>query len=121
MGTDERGAGGMSDCDRLVAMFSASGERGVFSGDIRREGISGNPSQRIADLERRGFTFRQEREAYPSGKRRMGVRWWIVTRPAEVVLPALGPEAVPALDAARERLQRYDGHLFDPDQLREAA
>lgn len=79
-----------TDCERLLHMFSVAGSTGVFSGDIRDNGISGNPSQRIADLEKKGYTFRGQREPYPSSNRRHGKRWWITGRPTPISDPCSG-------------------------------
>lgn len=39
------------------------------------------------------------------------------TAPGRGPADFFGPEAVEALDAAYQRLTRFDGCLFDPDQL----
>lgn len=43
----------MSDCERILAALEARGE--LTSYEIRTEGLSGNPSQRINELRDRGY------------------------------------------------------------------
>lgn len=43
----------MSDTDRLYRLLKREGSRGVHTHDLRREGISGNPSQRATDVEQK--------------------------------------------------------------------
>ena len=83
----------MADCDVVLELFAVAGGRGVFSGDIRRAGVSGNPSERIRELKKRGFTFRDERERYPSGKG-WGKRWWITARPGSLSCPGVSHSSI---------------------------
>jgi hypothetical protein len=71
-----------TQCDELERMFTAAGTIGLFSGDLRRAGF-GNPSQRVEDLRGRGYTFREARQRYASG-RGFGMRWWVVSAPSRV-------------------------------------
>jgi hypothetical protein len=52
----------VTDCDRLLAALKAAGPRGLHSHDIRRQGLSGNPSQRVTELQARGFAVSSTRE-----------------------------------------------------------
>jgi hypothetical protein len=64
----------MSDTDRLRILLGAAGTLGVHSHEIRREGISGNPSQRAKDLVTRGIEVSKRRE---NVGRRQGIRYWL--------------------------------------------
>jgi hypothetical protein len=53
----------MSDTDRLYRLLKREGSRGVHTLDLRREQISGNPSQRATDIEKKyGVQIERERE-----------------------------------------------------------
>lgn len=43
----------MSDTDRMYRLLKREGPRGVHTLDLRRQGYSGNPSQRKADIEKK--------------------------------------------------------------------
>lgn len=51
----------MTDAKRMLALLEAH-PRGVHSHELRRLGISGNPSQRAADLEAQGHEIERKRE-----------------------------------------------------------
>lgn len=53
----------MTDRDRVLARLREAGSRGVHSHDLRREGYTGNPSQRCNELADEGHTIRRVREA----------------------------------------------------------
>lgn len=59
----------MSDTDLMYRMLRQAGPRGCHTLDLRREGVSGNPSQRAADIEAKyGVTV--DREWENRGRRR---------------------------------------------------
>lgn len=66
----------MTDCDRMLDELAKAGPAGVHSHDLRRMGISGNPSQRAADLEAKGHKLRRVRE---NRGKRPGVRYFLVS------------------------------------------
>jgi hypothetical protein len=65
----------VSDKLRFLQRVKDAGPRGVHSHDIRREGISGHPSERARELEAEGHPIRRERQ-FVNG--RNGVRFFYV-------------------------------------------
>lgn len=65
----------MTDCERFLAALREAGPQGLHSHDARRQGLSGNPSQRAADLEAKGYAIRRQRE---NRGKRPGVRFFLV-------------------------------------------
>jgi hypothetical protein len=65
----------VTDADRLLSLLLERPAYGMHSHDIRRYGISGNPSQRIKDLEARGYSFSKERE---NRGKRPGTRYKLI-------------------------------------------
>lgn len=53
---------GPTDCERMLALLREAEMYGVHSHEIRRKGISGNPSQRIAELRAKGYNIESKRE-----------------------------------------------------------
>jgi hypothetical protein len=70
-----------TDCQRLLIALRARGPAGLHTHEIRKLGISGNPSQRAADLEERGYELRRKRE---HKGRRPGVRLFLVSEPGQL-------------------------------------
>lgn len=58
----------MSDRERLLEALRAAGDRGIHTFEIRKGGISGNPSERRRELLALGYGIRAERE-------KMNGRW----------------------------------------------
>jgi hypothetical protein len=58
----------VSDTDRTLEALRRAGPAGVTTLELRRAGISGNPSQRRAELEERGHVIDSEEER--NGRRR---------------------------------------------------
>jgi len=71
----------MTDNERLLTAPRARGPVGIHSHEIRKLGISGNPSQRISELEEAGYSIEHKRE---HKGRRPGVRYTLVGSDAEV-------------------------------------
>lgn len=95
----------MSDTDRLLDLLQAASDTGVHTSELRYHGVSGNPSQRRADLEERGYTISSTPEPYPSDPRRCGARYRLVAAPefSTPCTPASGrqpPVQAPALATA---------------------
>lgn len=67
-----------TDCERLANFLRVRGPAGGHSHEIRRLAISGNPSQRVADLEAQGFVIEHQREFKG---RRPGMRYVLVAEP----------------------------------------
>lgn len=66
----------MSQRDDVLRMLRDAGPAGVHTTDLRRAYV-GNPSQRVADLEERGYIISHERERSPYGTS-MGTRYRLV-------------------------------------------
>lgn len=64
-----------TDNERLLIALRARGATGIHSHEIRKLGISGNPSQRISELEEQGFEISKVRE---HKGRRPGTRYTLV-------------------------------------------
>lgn len=58
----------MTDTDRMYEELVEAGPRGVHTLDLRRKGISGNPSQRATDIEAK-YGVRIHRETERQGDR----------------------------------------------------
>lgn len=53
----------MSDTERMYKLLKERGPRGAHTHELRSMGYSGNPSQRVADIEAKyGVTVQRERE-----------------------------------------------------------
>ena len=72
----------LSDRDRILRLLQAEGSVDTFR--LRREGYSGNPSQRIRELKEAGYEIATERFARPDGRR--GARYTLVEE-AQMTLP----------------------------------
>lgn len=79
---DKAGTSGPTDGERLLIALRARGATGIHSHEIRKLGISGNPSQRAAELEAAGYEIRHERE---HKGRRPGVRYTLISEPGVLV------------------------------------
>lgn len=102
----------LTDLERLKRMFAAAGDKGVFSGAIRGEGISGNPSERIREMKDEGYTFYEPtRERYPSGGNRWGVRYRIASYPSQTAAVSVRQATLAAAPAPRHALD--DDYDFD--------
>ncbi len=64
----------MSDRDRILKLLEERGEVDTFY--LRREGFSGNPSQRIREIKDMGFPIETERFTRQDGRR--GARYRLV-------------------------------------------
>ena len=53
--------------EHVLHLLTSRMERGVGSTEIRTKGISGNPSQRIAELRERGINTTHIRRRHPQG------------------------------------------------------
>ena len=63
-----------SDKTKVLEILERDGE--VTSFQLRRAGISGNPSQRVRELKEQGHTIESER--YQESPGRYGSRYWLV-------------------------------------------
>lgn len=63
-----------TDTERVLEALRAAGGRGLHSHDIRRRGLSGNPSQRMSDLQDLGYVIEAQRE---NVGRRPGTRYFL--------------------------------------------
>lgn len=73
----------MTDLQRMLALLRERGERGAHTSEIRKLGISGNPSQRRIEALDLGFDISSERESYTdlAGKTRPGARFVLLGEP----------------------------------------
>lgn len=81
----------VTQTDRFLEMLLAARERGVHTFEMRDDKI-GNPSQRMADLRKRGFTIvvgPKERLRGPN----MGVRYWLADYAPARVMPVVLEES----------------------------
>lgn len=67
----------ISDKEKLLALLRERGPEGIHTSELRRRGVSGNPSARREDLIADGYSIRSERESYRGrdGKTRPGARF----------------------------------------------
>jgi Helix-turn-helix domain len=100
-----------SQTDRVLTALRNAGELGVHTFSLRREPpYIGNPSERVADLERRGHVITATRE------RLNGEAWgcrYRLTFDAGDLEPAVAPAAVPPVMAAHADAPTVPGSLFD--------
>jgi hypothetical protein len=66
----------VSGTDAIYRLLQREGSRGVHTLDLRREGFSGNPSQRATDIEKK-YGVRVDRQIEYRGKKR-GSRFRLV-------------------------------------------
>lgn len=59
----------MSDRDRIRELLERRGPTGVTTFELRQQGYSGNPSQRIRELTDMGLTITSERFVRDDGRR----------------------------------------------------
>lgn len=91
----------LTDARRMYVLLRDAGAEGVHSHDLRRQGVSGNPSQRAKDIVSKGVAVSVRRE---NVGRRPGARYWLAEhapQDANAVLP--NRAAAPAEPAARGR------------------
>lgn len=79
---DRAGTRGPSDRSRVLSALQAAASHGLHSHDIRRRGLTGHPSERVAELERMGYSIRRVRE-YRRG--RNGTRFYLLGEPTSGV------------------------------------
>jgi hypothetical protein len=70
---------GPTDCEKVLTALRARGKAGIHSHEIRRLGFSGNPSQRVTELEEQGFEISHVRE---HKGRRPGIRYLLIAEPS---------------------------------------
>lgn len=97
-----------TDTVAVYELLRERGSAGVHTSEIRRRGLSGNPSQRATEIEERfGVTIerRPERWTDPSGKTRNGARFTLLDTPTGEAggnpAPPAGPAVGPAGDSHR--------------------
>ena len=74
----------LSDRDRILRLLEQEGTVDTFR--LRREGYSGNPSQRIRELKEDGHEIATERFVRPDGRR--GARYTLIHE-AQLPLPVV--------------------------------
>ena len=101
----------------MLEFLRERGQHGAHTSEIRRQGISGNPSQRRLDLIDRGCRISSTPEDFTDarGKRRRGARFILISEPDDVgldggpgvsppVSAAPGPEQLPAVEPSGDQL-----------------
>ena len=68
----------MSDRQKFLAALRLAGSRGLHSHEVRRQGLSGHPSERARELEHQDYEIHRETE-YING--RNGVRFYLLSEP----------------------------------------
>lgn len=71
-----------TDCDLIALALKVAGPKGLHSHTIRRRGLSGHPSERIRELQARGYEIDHVREFKGH---RPGVRYVLVSEPGSAV------------------------------------
>lgn len=99
----------MTQAEIVLRELRAAGPRGVHTFELRRMFI-GNPSQRIAELEVRGYRFTRTREKL-NGKA-TGTRYVLVGEPARQTRVQPSSEAAPAPSLFDEKPRSA---IFDED------
>ena len=85
----------MTDRDRVLQALREAGSTGLHSTAMRRQGLTGNPSQRIAELRDRGYRIEATSKPWKDGegKRRPGTTYTLISESD----PGLGTgEAAPS-------------------------
>lgn len=75
-----------TDKDRILMLLKREGSVDTFR--LRREGFSGNPSQRIRELKDAGHEITSERFTRPDG--RSGARYTLIRKEEPVQLAFMG-------------------------------
>lgn len=106
----------------MLEFLRERGQHGAHTSEIRRLGISGNPSQRRLDLIDRGCRISSTPEDFTDarGKRRRGARFILISEPDDVGLdggpagsvipapaahgPSPEPEQLPAVEPSGDQL-----------------
>ena len=93
----------ITDKDKLLALLRNRGAEGVHTAELRRMGVSGNPSQRRLDLLADGYEIASERESYrgADGKTRPGARFTLTASPDPALASAPSETATSAPDSLR--------------------
>lgn len=74
----------LTDARKMWTLLRDAGETGCHSHDLRRQGITGNPSQRAKDIASKGvaiWTAREPRNGRP------GSRWWLAEHAPDWAVP----------------------------------
>ena len=73
----------MTDRDRVLQALREAGSTGLHSTAMRRRGLTGNPSQRIAELRDRGYRIEATSKPWKDGegKRRPGTTYTLISEP----------------------------------------
>lgn len=109
----------MSDRQRMLDLLRERGFCGVTTFELRRMGISGNPSQRRAELEELGYRI----DVKPHREGRRNGRLYVLRRePVEVAaVEASGDRAtgvVGSSDLGESRRSNDPGSLFDVEEFK---
>lgn len=95
----------MTQADNVLALLQARGQQGIHTFELRGEHYIGNPSQRIAELERRGYVVSSVRERLNG--RAIGARYRLVSSPSG------------ALEEVQDRPASSDGGIPAPPRAPE--
>lgn len=122
----------MNDRERVLLALREAGPRGLHSTVMRRTGLTGNPSQRVAELREMGYRIEAKGQPWTdaNGKQRNGALYTL-TDPALASAPETAtsaPDSLRGVSGAGER--GAEQSLFvpperpsymDPDAFEDAA
>lgn len=74
-----------TDCELIALALKMAGPNGLHSHTIRKRGLSGHPSERIRELEAKGYVYEHRREFKGH---RPGVRYVLVSEPGRLAKAA---------------------------------
>lgn len=105
----------MTQADRVLALLRNAGAAGVHSFELRREPhLIANPSERIRELEAKGYTISASPPERLHG-RALGVRYRLEATPApETRLAVESRAAAPRLSEELERAVPARPSMYDP-------
>jgi hypothetical protein len=87
----------VTDAQRMLVLLRRAGSLGLHTHDLRAAGVSGNPSQRAADLEAKGHRIRRVRE---NRGKRPGSRFFLEPAGIGSSTPGTSPGTTPGEVAA---------------------
>lgn len=100
----------LSDSRRMWKLLNAAGADGMHSHELRRQGITGNPSQRAKDIVSRGVAVWTARENV--GKR-PGSRYWLAEHAPDWAVPVRPNHAARTCGECGESIEHLrDGAKF---------
>lgn len=106
----------MTQADRVIALLRAAGPAGVHSFELRREPhLIANPSERIRELEARGYTISVSAPERLHG-RAYGVRYRLEASPAPATRLGVESRSIAAMPLSEELARAVPARpsIYDP-------